>query len=274
MSTDYRTYLAASEGLKAIEDEEKEAALITKFETTPGVTGRYLRPEQRRSRSSILGVPGEFESLLVYSPQRVKLFEQSSTDRTSQLKRQSNEGFSSKEKRSEAMTDSIADEIKRMVSAIEERMDKRIERIEKDTDRRSEEFRREMELRDAALKRDTDALRELMKTHAAHTEKMGERLEGQFAEAKSAIGAQKYWLAGIGVAVVLGIMGANATIFSGGKAFFDGGVDHATVKQLLEETKAQSLETRALLESLKVQQATPPTPAPPASTAKPAPAKP
>lgn len=170
----------------------------------------------------------------------------------------------------EAMTDITRDELRDTLSAIEERMDKRIERIEKNTDQRSEDLRREIGLRDEALQRDTAALRELLKVHAAHTEEMGARLERQFAEAKSAIGAQKYWLAGIGVAVVLGIMGANATIFSGGKAFFDSGVDHAAVKQLLEETKAQSRETRALLESLKSQQATPPTPAPPA----PAPTKP
>lgn len=283
MSSRYSEYQAASENLKILESEEKEAhpSLFLGYDPATGRSIHYsgdfqhyfknftatqtIRPRAR----ALIDTPVEpvdvyFDSMLQgataggrYSSKR-KAFENSSEE----------------VKKSEPMADSTSDEIKRLVAAIEERMDKRIERIEKDTDRRSEDLRREIALRDEALQRDTAALRELLKVHAAHTEEMGVRLERQFAEAKNAIGAQKYWIAGIGVAVVLGIMGANATIFSGGKSFFDSGVDRADVRQLLEEAKAQSKETRALLESLKAQQATPQAPVPAAPSASPAPTNP
>ncbi|MCO7546145.1 hypothetical protein [Stutzerimonas nitrititolerans] len=155
------------------------------------------------------------------------------------------------------MNDITRDELRSTLSEIESRMDRRIDRL-------ADEFRNEMALRAEADQREAVARSEAVQAHLTATKEMTGRLERDFLEVISATKAQKYWLAGIGIAVVLGIMGANATIFSGGKAFFDGGVDHAAVKQLLEETKSQTQETRALLESLKNQQAISVPPHPPA----------
>lgn len=161
----------------------------------------------------------------------------------------------------EGMNDITRDELRSTLSEIENRMDRRIDRL-------ADEFRNEMALRAEADQREAVARSEAVQAHLSATKEMTGRLERDFLEVISATKAQKYWLAGIGVAVVLGIMGANATIFSGGKAFFDGGVDHAAVKQLLEETKNQTQETRALLESLKSQQAASAAPHPPAEVTK------
>ncbi len=141
-----------------------------------------------------------------------------------------------------------------MTPSIEERLENRIERM-------SDELRREMRLREKSARREAHALNKALQAHVesnnaavASTLAALERVEKEFGTVKQANKEQRYWMAGIGVAIVLGIMGANATIFMGGKSFFDGGKEasetQSRVETLIQESKAQGDANRRLLEEI------------------------
>lgn len=164
-----------------------------------------------------------------------------------------------------SMTTITREELSSTLSAIEERMDKRVERMELDSARRSDDLRREMRLRERSARRESIATKEALQAHIESNDKAVtstlaalERTEKEFGTVKQANKEQRYWMAGIGVAIVLGIMGANATIFGGGKTFFDGGansvVNQQQVEKLIQEAKAQSEANSTLLKQIQTQQ--------------------
>jgi hypothetical protein len=153
------------------------------------------------------------------------------------------------------MTDNARTDIDVILSAIDDRMDKRIDRM-------NGELQREMRLRERSARREAMAHNATLKAHiesndraVASTLAALERTEKEFGTVKQANKEQRYWMAGIGVAIVLGIMGANATIFGGGKTFFDGGKDAVNnqlrVEALIQESKAQAEANRLLLEEIR-----------------------
>ena len=157
------------------------------------------------------------------------------------------------------------DELASTISAIEERMDKRIERMERDSERRADDLRREMRLRERSARRESIAMKGALQAHIESNDKAVtstlsalERTEAEFGKVKQANKEQRYWMAGIGVAIVLGIMGANATIFGGGKTFFDGGansvINQQQVEKLIQESRAQSEANNALLKEIQARQ--------------------
>ena len=122
------------------------------------------------------------------------------------------------------MTDITREELSMTLSAIEERMDRRVERMEQDSARRSDDLRREMRLRERSARRESIATKEALQAHIESNDKAVastlaalERTEKEFGTVKQANKEQRYWMAGIGVAIVLGIMGANATILEVGR---------------------------------------------------------
>ncbi|MQU28245.1 hypothetical protein GHO29_17340 [Pseudomonas helleri] len=156
------------------------------------------------------------------------------------------------------MNKSTVDPIDQKLSSIEERMDKRMERM-------GEEFRREMRIRERASRREALAHHATLDAHIKSNDKAVTatlealaRTEAEFGKVKQANKEQRYWMAGIGVAIVLGIMGANATIFGGGKAFFDGGRDSITnqqnVESLINESRIQIQATQKMLEKIQDRQ--------------------
>lgn len=178
------------------------------------------------------------------------------------------------------MNDITREELRHTLADIEERMDRRVDRMERDTERRSDSFQRELMLRDEALQRESAARHEALKAHISANdaavkqvlEAVG-RVENDFKSVKVEVQSvkasgkeQRRWMAGIGVAIVLGIMGANATIFGGGTTFFKAGIESKEVSELLQQAKQQSLENRLLLEQIKAQQNV--TPPPPQTTPK------
>lgn len=165
----------------------------------------------------------------------------------------------------EPMNDITREDLSKSLSGIEDRMDKRIERMEQDTARRSDDLRREMRLRERSARRESIATKEALRAHIESNDKAVastlaalERTEKEFGTVKQANKEQRYWMAGIGVAIVLGIMGANATIFGGGKTFFDGGansvINQQKVEQLIQEAKTQSDANSALLIQIQARQ--------------------
>lgn len=157
-----------------------------------------------------------------------------------------------------AMNDMTREELAAHLSAAEERMDKRIQKM-------GDELQREMKLRDRSARREATAHNAALKAHIESNDKAVsttlaalERTEKEFGTVKQANKEQRYWMAGIGVAIVLGIMGANATIFGGGKAFFDGGhdsvINQQKVELLIQEAKAQSDANSILLKEIQSQQ--------------------
>lgn len=165
----------------------------------------------------------------------------------------------------EPMNEISREELSMTLSAIEERMDKRVERMEQDTARRSDDLRREMRLRERSARRESIATKEALQAHIESNDKAVsstlaalERTEKEFGTVKQANKEQRYWMAGIGVAIVLGIMGANATIFGGGKTFFDGGassvINQQQVEKLIQEAKSQSDANSALLKQIQTRQ--------------------
>ncbi|KDN98936.2 MULTISPECIES: hypothetical protein [Pseudomonas] len=165
-----------------------------------------------------------------------------------------------------AMNEMSMDQLDRKLSAIEERMDRRIQKM-------ADELQREMKLRERSARREAIAHNAALKAHVESNDKAVsatlaalQRTEKEFGTVKQANKEQRYWMAGIGVAIVLGIMGANATIFGGGKTFFDGGKDSVTNQQrvelLIQEAKTQSDANSALLKQIQNQQDSPATPGP------------
>lgn len=162
----------------------------------------------------------------------------------------------------ERMTDHPPAEMKSAFSDIENRMDKRIDRIEKAVEGSSESFRHELALRDAALHREMNLKeKSFRREHNLYAKALDDQLGRMEASASSAtqeIKDFKLWMGGIGIAVVLGIMGANATIFGGGKAFFDGGkeatLNEQRIESLLQESKAQTEATQTLLKEIQLKE--------------------
>uniref|UniRef100_UPI0010BFF4A4 hypothetical protein n=1 Tax=Pseudomonas asiatica TaxID=2219225 RepID=UPI0010BFF4A4 len=147
--------------------------------------------------------------------------------------------------------------VKEELASIEQRMERRIDRL-------ADEFRREMRLRDQSSRREAIAYKQAVAAHLESNDKSVsatlaavERAESEF-QVKQANKELRFWMAGIGVAIVLGIMGANATIFGGGKAFFDGGKEalanqqriDAIIKQAQEQTEAN----RRILDEIRAAQ--------------------
>lgn len=161
-----------------------------------------------------------------------------------------------------SMTDMTREELSITLSALEERMDKRVERMEKDSVRRSDDIRREMRLRERSARRESIAMHESLQAHIQSNDKAVsstlaalERTEQEFGKVRQANKEQRYWMAGIGVAIVLGIMGANATIFSGGKSFFDGGKEavqnQKAVDVIIQKAQEQTDANRRVLDEIK-----------------------
>jgi hypothetical protein len=141
------------------------------------------------------------------------------------------------------------------------------EEIARKTETMANEFQREMGLRDKSLHREL-AIREkaFRREHIAYEKALDARLGNIETSIASVVGEMrgfKLWMAGIGVAVVLGIMGANATIFSGGKAFFDGGkealMNQQKIEQLILESRSQTEANKALLKEIQTKLESPPT---------------
>lgn len=161
------------------------------------------------------------------------------------------------------MNDITREDLNNGLSTAEARMDKRIDSL-------ASEFRREMRLLDRGSRRESSARNEALKAHVESNNKAVsdvlkalERTESEFGQVKQANKEQRYWMAGIGVAIVLGIMGANATIFSGGKAFFDGGKEalqnQQRVETLLKQAQDQAEANRRILDEIRASQLAKPT---------------
>lgn len=150
-------------------------------------------------------------------------------------------------------------DIKRALSELEARIEDRTKQLEKSLDHSNSSYLRELQIRDESIRREMDLKeKSFRREHRAYAKALDEKLNrmGDAAEKSSEeIKAFKLWMGGIGVAVVLGIMGANATIFGGGKAFFDGGKDSVLNQQRIEalilESKNQAEANKALLERLQ-----------------------
>ncbi|WP_157969713.1 hypothetical protein [Pseudomonas huaxiensis] len=163
------------------------------------------------------------------------------------------------------MSELTREELLGSISAIEERMEKRVERMEADSEKRSEDLRRELRLRERSARRESIAMKEALQAHIESNDRAVvsalsalERTEAEFGKVKQANKEQRYWMAGIGVAIVLGIMGANATIFGGGKAFFDGGkesvLNQQKVDTIIQQAQEQTEANRRILDEIRASQ--------------------
>ncbi|ENB9667570.1 hypothetical protein ABJB81_005993 [Pseudomonas putida] len=148
--------------------------------------------------------------------------------------------------------------VKEDLASIEQRMERRIDRL-------ADEFRREMRLRDQSSRREAIAYKQAVAAHLESNDKSVaatlaavERAEAEFGQVKQANKELRFWMAGIGVAIVLGIMGANATIFGGGKAFFDGGkealVNQQRIDALIKQAQDQTEANRRILDEIRAAQ--------------------
>jgi hypothetical protein len=163
-----------------------------------------------------------------------------------------------KEDHPKLMNDNTREDMSKTLSSEEARMDKRIDSL-------ASEFRREMRLLDRGSRREANARNSALKAHVESNDRAVsevlralERTEGEFGKVKQANKEQRYWMAGIGVAIVLGIMGANATIFSGGKAFFDGGKEalqnQQRVELIIKQAQDQTEANRRILDEIRASQ--------------------
>lgn len=123
---------------------------------------------------------------------------------------------------------------------------------------RDEQLRREIELREKSF-RSEQSIRD-----QALDDRLG-RIEGSVSSAVKEIKDFKLWMAGIGVAVVLAIMGANYTLIGSAQGIFDGGKAaleaQQRVERLIQESQELGKQNRALLESIQAKQTSPPVPA-------------
>jgi len=133
--------------------------------------------------------------------------------------------------------------------------------------REQSDFRHEMELRDQSIHREIKSReRAFRRELAAHNKLLDYRLEKMEAATNQVVEATKasrYWIAGIGVAVILGIMGANATLIGSAASIFDGGKAALQRQQDLEklarQAQEQSAQTQKILEAIQAQQNQPQT---------------
>ena len=129
------------------------------------------------------------------------------------------------------------------------------------------DYRHELSLRDDQLRREIDLREKSFRSEQgvrdqALDERLG-RIEGSVSGAVKEIKDFKLWMAGIGIAVVLAIMGANYTLIGSAQGIFDGGKasleSQQKIEKLIEESRAQALQNRQLLESIQAKQPSPPT---------------
>jgi len=137
------------------------------------------------------------------------------------------------------------------------------------------EYRHELHLRDEQIRREIDLREKSFRAEqgireAALDERLS-RMENSVSNATKEIKDFKLWMAGIGVAVVLAIMGANYTLIGSAQGIFDGGksasANQQRVEALIQESQRQTEENRKLLESLEKSKSPPPAQT---TTAKPA----
>ncbi|WP_245222426.1 hypothetical protein [Pseudomonas moraviensis] len=179
------------------------------------------------------------------------------------------------------MNDITREELSNTLSAIEERMDRRVERMEQSDGRRADAYRREQEARDKlyaerfeatsrrledrdkVIDSKLDAMNESVLRMTEKVDGFSDHLDTKVAEVKTSnrntILAILGIVVSVGVATVLGLWGANSTIVGSASSIFQAGQQQAGQDKLLQdlllETKAQSAETRSLLEKMKTQQA-------------------
>ncbi len=191
-----------------------------------------------------------------------------------------------------AMNDITREELRTTLSDIENRMDRRFERLEQAEERRSEAWRREQEayrheqkMRDqlyserfeATSKRLEDRDKVIDSKLDAVTEsvrRMSDKVDGFSGELSSKVDEVRTSnrntvlailgiVVSVGIATVIGLWGANSTIVGSASSIFSAGqqqtAEQESLKKLLEEAKAQSAETRQLLERVRADQS--PSPA-------------
>ncbi len=187
------------------------------------------------------------------------------------------------------MTEITRNEMKDTLSAIENRMDKRIDRMEQAelqrhewAAREHEAYRREQEARDRLYSERFEATNRLMDAKLdainASFKQVSSKVDGfsstlagfsttiagfstilpeLLKEVKSSNRNTVLAILAIGVATVLGLWGANSTIIRSAGSIFQSGYEQAAnaqdVKNLIEEVKAGSDETKALLEAIRAQ---------------------
>ncbi|NMX94247.1 MULTISPECIES: hypothetical protein [unclassified Pseudomonas] len=162
------------------------------------------------------------------------------------------------------MNDITREELKDALLGLEDRVDRRIDRM-------GDELQREMRLRERSARREAIANNSALKAHIESNDKAVastlaalSRTETEFGKVKQANKEQRYWMAGIGVAIVLGIMGANATIFSGGKSFFDGGKEaiesQRALDSIVRQAQEQTESNRRILDEIRAFQLSTPKP--------------
>lgn len=184
------------------------------------------------------------------------------------------------------MTEITREELNTTLSAIESRMDKRIDRMEQADVQRAESWRREqdayrkeqesrdrlyaerfeatskrLEDRDKVIDSKLDAMTGSVLRMTEKVEGFAGHLDAKVSEVKTSNRNTLLAILGIvvsvGVATVLGLWGANSTIVGSASSIFQAGQQQASqdkqLQELLQETKAQSAETRALLEKMKSQ---------------------
>ncbi|PQZ83966.1 MULTISPECIES: hypothetical protein [Pseudomonas] len=124
------------------------------------------------------------------------------------------------------------------------------------------EYRHELKLRDDQLRREIELREQSFRSEQgvrdkALDERLG-RMEDSVSDATKEIKDFKLWMAGIGVAVVLAIMGANYTLIGSAQGIFDGGKSslqsQQRIEKLIEESQLQAKQNRELLESIQASQ--------------------
>ena len=145
------------------------------------------------------------------------------------------------------------------VAKLEERMDARVKGIQDSISASSSSYRHELDLRDAGLRRELSMKeKHFRREHKIYSKALDDhldRIEGSVGSAVKEIKDFKIWMAGIGVAVVLAIMGANYTLIGSAQGIFDGGkanlVNQQRVETLIQESKTQAEDNRKLLDEIK-----------------------
>ena len=179
-----------------------------------------------------------------------------------------------------SMTEMTRSELNATLSAIEERMDKRIERMERSEDRRNDAYRREQEARDVLyaerfeatnrrledrdkiIDSKLDAMNASIRDMSTKVDGFKEHLDSKVDEVKSSNRNTGWAVLGIvisvGVATVLGLWGANSTIVGSASSIFESGKQQSArdsdLQIFIQESKAKTAETQALLEQIKQQQ--------------------
>lgn len=148
------------------------------------------------------------------------------------------------------------------IDALEAHFDLRVSDLQRSVTSSAGDYRHELQLRDDQLRREIDLREKSFRSEQDVREKALEdklvRIEGSVSGAVKEIKDFKLWMAGIGVAVVLAIMGANYTLIGSAQGIFDGGKtaqeSQQRVDKLIHESLEQARQNKALLESLRAAQ--------------------